>query len=140
MLAFAIPLISPNGLPIVTFHALGLKDSLLTPSTASIRAYDNPKRGAGLNTQNCALDLKLGRLVFSIKTQLHVLDIKATFNVDSLGSSPSGRFLCLLSRWDFLNQTAIAVYQPLTTTTEIFDLAPTGNPPGAEDNERETKS
>ena len=52
------------------------------------------------------------------------------------------RFLCLLS-FTGLGLPKSNCNRCLSTThddTEIFDLAPTGHPPGAEDNERETKS
>lgn len=70
-----------NICPLSTFHALGLKESLLTPSTASIRAYDNSKRTARAKRAYLGLIPFRRQGPLSLMTQFHVLDIKATFNL-----------------------------------------------------------
>lgn len=69
-----------NLCPLSTFHTIGLKESLLTRSTASIRAYENSKRTA---RGKLSLSLQVGRL--SLMTEFHVLDIKATYCSEDLG-------------------------------------------------------
>ena len=61
--------------PFCKVQTLGLKESLLTPSSASRRAYSLSKRAA---RGKFTLDLQVSPL--SLMTEFHVLDIKATFN------------------------------------------------------------